>query len=88
MKTAPDFNRLARVYRLLEIATFGSSLWRCRATYLDELHSSRNALIIGDGDGRFTARFLDQNDVVLVDALDASSSVLLAPAQRGRDVPK
>jgi len=78
MKTAPDFNRLARVYRWLEIATFGSSLWRCRATYLDEVHSSRNALIIGDGDGRFAARLLDQNDVVLVDALDASCSMLHA----------
>jgi len=77
MKTAPDFNCLARVYRLLEVATFGSSLWRCRTTYLDELHFSRNALIIGDGDGRFTARLLDQNDVVHIDALDASYSMLV-----------
>lgn len=78
MRPAPQFDRLARVYRLLEMATFGSLLRRCRGTYLDELHSSRNALIIGDGDGRFTARLLEQNDVVLVDAVDVSRSMLLA----------
>jgi SAM-dependent methyltransferase len=78
MKRAPNFDRVARVYRWLEMVTFGSSLWRCRCTFLDELRSCRNALVIGDGDGRFTARLLEENPSIRIDALDTSREMLLS----------
>jgi len=78
MNRAPNFNRLARVYRWLELVTFGPMLARCRFTFLGDLRTCRNALVLGDGDGRFTARLLAENPGVLVDAVDASDAMLNA----------
>ena len=78
MRKAPNFNGLAGAYRWMERLTFGPLLSRCRFAFLDELRASRNALVIGDGDGRFTARLLEENPAVLVDALDASPAMLRA----------
>lgn len=78
MNRAPNFNRLARIYRWLEWFTFGPLLARCRFTFLDDLRTCRNALVLGDGDGRFTARLLAENPNVLVDAVDASDAMLRA----------
>jgi hypothetical protein len=76
MNRAPNFDRLAGVYRWMEMATFGRSLWRCRCRFLDELRNCRTALVLGDGDGRFTARLLDENPHVCVDAIDTSGAML------------
>ncbi len=76
MKGLPNFDRLAKRYRRLERLTFGSSLWNCRCAFLDELRTCRTALVFGDGDGRFTARLLEENPLVLIDAVDASVEML------------
>jgi SAM-dependent methyltransferase len=78
MKRAPNFNPIARAYRWMEWLTFGPMLSRCRCAFLDDLTACRAALILGDGDGRFTARLLAQNSTVLVDAVDASRAMLFA----------
>lgn len=78
MRRAPNFNGIARAYAWMEKVTFRSYLARCRFAFLGELRKSRNALVIGDGDGRFTARLLEENPAVLVDALDASPAMLQA----------
>lgn len=70
------FDRLARPYRWLEYASFGPALARCRYTWLDDLGDARRALVIGDGDGRFTARLLRANPHVVVDSVDFSSAML------------
>jgi ubiquinone/menaquinone biosynthesis C-methylase UbiE len=72
----PNFDNLARFYRWMEKVTFGQSLWHCRCRFLDELRDCRNALALGDGDGRFTARLLQQNPVIQIEAVDASSAML------------
>jgi ubiquinone/menaquinone biosynthesis C-methylase UbiE len=72
----PNFDNLARFYRWMEKVTFGQSLWRCRCRFLDELRDCRNALALGDGDGRFTARLLQQNPHIQIEAVDASSTML------------
>jgi ubiquinone/menaquinone biosynthesis C-methylase UbiE len=74
-KTA-DFSRLARIYRWMEWATFGPLLWRCRCAFLGEMQDRRTALILGDGDGRFTARLLNTNSQIKIEAIDASSAML------------
>jgi SAM-dependent methyltransferase len=75
---APDFDRLALAYRWMEWVSFGPFLSRCRCAFLDRLSQHQRALILGDGDGRFTARLLAHNPVVLIDAVDASPAMLSA----------
>jgi ubiquinone/menaquinone biosynthesis C-methylase UbiE len=73
---APDFDRLARIYRWMEWITFGSRLWYCRCVFMPDMQSRRKALVLGDGDGRFTAHLLSENPAILIDAVDASSAML------------
>jgi SAM-dependent methyltransferase len=70
------FDRIARPYRWLEYLSFGPLLTRCRNHWLPEIQSQRRALVIGDGDGRFTARLLKENPEVTVDAVDISPAML------------
>ena len=76
MNSPPNFNRLARIYLWMELACFGPWLWWCRCTFLRELADSRRALVIGDGDGRFTARLLRANPGIQIDAVDSSAAML------------
>jgi hypothetical protein len=82
MKRAPNFNALARAYRWMEAFTFGPLLNRCRNQFLDAMRFSRTALSYGDGDGRFTARLLQENVAVLIDACDLSRAMLLQLMRR------
>ena len=76
--TVPNFDRLARVYRWMEWLTFGPFLSRSRRVFLPEIRRAGplRALVIGDGDGRFTAQLLAENLRVQVDAVDASRAML------------
>jgi hypothetical protein len=60
LTSPPNFDRIARPYRWLEYLTLGRSLERAREVFLPLLKDRRQALILGDGDGRFTARLLAQ----------------------------
>jgi hypothetical protein len=82
MKGAPDFNRLAKLYQWMEFFSFGPFLARTRSTFLDRLRDRRKALVLGDGDGRFTARLLGANARVRVDAVDGSRAMLAALMSR------
>lgn len=85
----PNFNRLVHFYRWMELASFGPWLWRCRCAFLDSLVDCRRALVLGDGDGRFTARLLRINPEIHIDAVDASFAMLEALVQRaGRDAAR
>ncbi len=79
---AANFDRLARAYRWMEWASFGPLLWHCRCAFLGEMQSARHALVVGDGDGRFTARLLAANCAVCIDAIDASAAMLRALTRR------
>ena len=78
----PNFNRLAGAYRWLEYFTFGPWLARTRFTFLPRLANCRNALVLGDGDGRFTARLLGANPTIRIHAIDASPTMLRALVRR------
>jgi SAM-dependent methyltransferase len=82
MNPAPNFDQLAGIYRWMEWLSFGPALWRCRCHFLDELRVCRHALVLGDGDGRFTARLLESNPEIQIDAVDASAVMLGALAER------
>jgi SAM-dependent methyltransferase len=60
----------------MEYLTFGPWLNRIRCTFLADLRICRRALVLGDGDGRFTERLLRANPTIQVDAVDASAAML------------
>jgi len=81
-RPAPNFDPLARLYRWMEYLSFGPWLWRCRCAFLPQLTACRRALVLGDGDGRFTARLLRANPAIEIDAIDASPAMLHALQRR------
>ena len=74
--TPNGFDRLARPYQWMEYLSFGSLLQKCRTRYLSRLTSSRDALVLGDGDGRFTQSLLRKATGTSVTAIDGSSAML------------
>ena len=78
----PDFNRIAGLYRWMEWLTFGPFLQRTRRSFLSMLQQHRCALVLGDGDGRFTASLISSNRHIRVDAVDASEAMLSELAAR------
>jgi SAM-dependent methyltransferase len=82
MNPPPNFNRLAGFYRWMELASFGPWLWRARCAFLGDLGACRHALVLGDGDGRFTALLLGANPAVWIDAVDASPAMLQSLLRR------
>ncbi len=84
-----NFDRLAGVYRWMEWLSFGPWLARCRHAFLGEMKGARRALVLGDGDGRFTRALLQSNTAVQVDAVDASAAMLRALLRSaGRDAQR
>jgi hypothetical protein len=82
MNPPPNFNRIARLYRWMEFFSFGPWLALTRRTFLPNLIDARHALVLGDGDGRFSARLLETNPLVRIDAVDASAAMLDALLRR------
>lgn len=80
----PNFDSVARAYRWMEYCSFGRMLERCRFHFLMQCSHARHALILGDGDGRFTARLLVSNPSIRVDAVDASPAMLAVLRGRAR----
>ena len=72
----PNFDRLAGPYRWLEYLSFGPYLWRCRVHFLPQLGECCHALILGDGDGRFTAELLRRNAQIAIHAVDLSPTMI------------
>jgi hypothetical protein len=66
----------------MEFFSFGPWLALTRRTFLGRLTQARRALVLGDGDGRFTASLLRANPTVRIDAVDASSAMLHALLRR------
>lgn len=82
MTAPPNFNRLSHLYRWMELASFGPFLAQTRFTFLTQTTASTRALVLGDGDGRFTARLLRANPSIQIDAVDASPAMLHALLRR------
>jgi SAM-dependent methyltransferase len=87
MTPPPSFDRLAPIYELLERISYGPLLHRCRTVHLHRLLESRRALILGDGDGRFLADFLQANPQVVVDSADLSGAMLAKARRRAARIP-
>ena len=82
MSAPAHFGRLARLYRAMEYLSFGPFLERCRNRRLPEMLAARTALVYGDGDGRFLARLAAAAPEMMIDAVDASNTMLRHAARR------
>lgn len=74
--------RLARTYRWLEYAAFGRLLEHCRFAHLPQMTPARRVLILGEGDGRFLARFLATNRNAHVDVVESSPQMIAMARSR------
>jgi len=88
MRDQPNFDRVARIYRWAEYASLGPLLQRTRTYFLSQLSDRHNALVLGDGDGRFLARLMRQNPELLATAVDTSATMLQLLRQRCGDAPR
>jgi len=76
-----SFDTLAPYYRLMERVTAGGLLQRCRTSFLAEAGSSRHALLLGEGPGRFLEELLKTNRDIEVTCVERSPR-MIAEAQR------
>jgi ubiquinone/menaquinone biosynthesis C-methylase UbiE len=76
MSAAPNFDRVARLYRWAEYLALGPLLQRTRTHFLPQLKDRRHAYVLGDGDGRFLAALLAQNPNLRATAVDSSQQML------------
>jgi ubiquinone/menaquinone biosynthesis C-methylase UbiE len=75
-------DRIARPYRWIEYAAFGRRLERHRFRFLPETRNSRNALLLGDGDGRFAAALARINSHVRIDCIESSARMIQVAKER------
>lgn len=71
-----SFDRLAKVYEPLERLSFGKTLEKARFHFLPQLSHCTRGLLIGDGDGRFSARLLESNQKITIDSIEISSAMI------------
>jgi len=74
--TEPNFDSVARIYRFAEYFALGPLLQRTRTHFLHDLPPRHQALLLGDGDGRFLARLLSQQPNLRAVAIDTSATML------------
>lgn len=71
-----NFDRVARLYRWAEYLTLGPLLRRTREQFLPTIGNPEDALVLGDGDGRFAAALLRAVPSCRVRAIDSSATML------------
>jgi cyclopropane fatty-acyl-phospholipid synthase-like methyltransferase len=81
-----DFSRVARAYRWMEYASFGTLLERTRYHRLPAMDHASVALVLGDGDGRFLQRLLATYPGIEVDAVDSSPGMVKLAKERAAQV--
>jgi len=88
MRTQPNFDRVASIYRWAEYLSLGPILQHTRTHFLPALHDRRQALLLGDGDGRFLARLLQQQPNLHALAVDTSPVMLQLLRTRCHNTPR
>ena len=82
-----NFDRVAPHYHWLETLVFGSQLQKARTAFVRKIDPPRRVLLVGEGDGRFLARFVRAYPQATIDCLESSARMIglarrrLAPAR-------
>ena len=74
--SGPNFDKVARIYRWAEYIALGPLLRKTREQFLPHILQATQALVLGDGDGRFASALLRRSSSVNVHAIDGSSAML------------
>lgn len=86
--TSPDFDGLARIYRVLEFAAFGRDLERARFCFLDRLAARNRILVCGEGDGRALARLAAIAPHAEIHCIDVSANMIARASARLRSADR
>lgn len=78
-------DRIAPFYGWIERAAFGRRLESHRLYFMAAAQTRTRALVLGDGDGRFTAAMAEAYPALAIDSIDISGGML---AQARRRVPE
>jgi ubiquinone/menaquinone biosynthesis C-methylase UbiE len=78
------FDPLAKHYDWLELVLAGKKLERCRNILWDDIPPFENALLVGEGHGKFLASLLQRNPNAKVTCVDASEEMLEVARNRLR----
>ena len=76
---------IARWYRWFEYIGFGGELERRRNEFLSDVAGARRILVLGEGDGRFLVKLVEQNQGASIDYVDLSSRMLALARSRAGD---
>ena len=82
-----SFDTVARAYRWIEYAAFGTALEGCRFRHLDRLKHAQQILILGEGDGRCLERLLSIAPQASFTVIDSSAEMIALAKQRIVHVP-
>lgn len=82
-----SFDRLANSYEMIERVSFGAKLQRMREHGLLAFRNRPNgrALLLGDGNGRFSSATLARNPALSIDSIDSSARMQELAAKRIND---
>lgn len=78
----PTFDTLAKVYEPLEKISFAGRLQKTRLFCISYTEDLSRALLIGDGDGRFSSKLLAANPHIKIDSVDISRAMLEVSKKR------
>jgi ubiquinone/menaquinone biosynthesis C-methylase UbiE len=75
-------DRIAPFYRFFEMAAFGTRLQKQRLTFQTAAQGKQRALILGDGDGRFTQALALSYPNLEIDSIELSTAMLVQACRR------
>ena len=77
-----NFDRIAPFYRAMESVAAGRKLQKCRISFLNDIATPKNVLILGDGNGRCLAEFARKFPKAQFTVIDSSERMLALARKR------
>ena len=81
-------DRIAPIYQWVEKAAFGGKLQKHRVAFLAAAEDKQRALILGDGDGRFTEALVNTFPELHIDSVEMSLGMVLEARKRFPETDK
>lgn len=82
-----SFDVLAAHYRWMELVLAGGKLQRCRTAFLGQVSHRQNALLVGEGNGRFLVDCRRRLAHARITCVDASARMLTSARRRLEKAP-
>ena len=71
-----NFDRIAKIYTMLEKVVFGNQLQWARTCQLDKVRDCKRILLIGEGRGRLFTELLNTNTGAIITLVESSEAML------------